>query len=136
MLLDTNAVSFYLSENRKYGKLVETIAAIIEGQTLHTCPIVEGEALDGAQQRNFGERRKTILQNFIDGMEYLPVNKGTVSHYTDSVWRTAPTMSQNDRWIASLVMQHKLKLLTLDSDFLRCNFLRDYVIYINPNEFI
>ena len=53
MLLDTNIISFYFSDNLKYRTISEAIFSEIGNRRLHTCPVVEAEVLNWAHVRKF-----------------------------------------------------------------------------------
>ena len=135
MLLDTNIISFYFSDNLKYRTISEAIFSEIGNRRLHTCPVVEAEVLNWAHVRKFKEEQKATLQQFISDMTYLNVTSATAKLYADPVWLTVETMSNNDKWLASLARQHNLVILTCDSDFIRYDFLAEHVIYLNPKDY-
>lgn len=102
---------------------------------MYTCPIVEAELLNWALKANFGARRLKGLRQFLGEMSYLNVVSETAKVYASAMWIGTPTLFHNDKWIASLALQHGLVILTCDSDFLRYDFLKPHVIYLNAADY-
>ena len=136
ILLDTNAIIYFLSTNPKHKVLSLEIGEIIHGKTLFGCPITEGESLDIVYSRKLGHRRLNVLYNFLNSLNYLDITSETAAFYARQDWAGRGTMNQNDKWLASLIVQYSIMLLTLDTDFTRYDFLEDYIIFIDLNEFI
>ena len=132
LLLDSGVVSAYLSENQKYRELRNEIARHLQGKKLCSCSIVEGELFVWADR--LGTRRHENFKAFLENMDSFPVTTATARCYASEVWKTAD-IGKNDRWIGSVIMDHDLDLITLDSDFTRCEFLSDRVTRLDPNQY-
>lgn len=96
---------------------------------------MEAELLNWALSRKFGEKRVNALRRFIGDMAYLNITSATAKLFADKMWRRKETLDSNDKWIASLAMQHGLVILTCDSDFLRYDFLRDHLVYLATDDY-
>ena len=133
LLADSGVVSAYLSENQKYRELRNEIARHFQGRQLCSCSVVEGELFVWADR--LGPRRHANFEAFFENLSSFPVTTTTARRYADKVWK-GTDIGKNDRWIASVIIEHDLDLITLDSDFARCEFLSDRLIRLDPNQYI
>ena len=133
VLLDSGAASLLLSEKPEHQLLKTAMQRELQGLTMVLCPIVEAELTPWLSV--LGKRRRDVANNFLQPMHSYPITTETAAFYSNSVWREIPTFSQNDRWIASVVMEQDIHLATIDSDFVRAPHLRDSLIYLDKNRF-
>ena len=133
LLVDSGIVSAYLSEHQRYRELRNEIARHFQGRKLCSCSIVEGELFVWADR--LGSRRYEVFKAFLANMASFPVTTSTATHYAAEVWK-GTDIGKNDRWIASVIMDNDLDLITLDSDFVRCGFLSDRLTRLDPNQYI
>ena len=114
MILDTNAVSAFAEGDRSVR---EKIAA---GPGPYLPVIVLGEyrfGLLGARDR---ERRLVWLEELTRHWTVLEISAETAAAYAEirrTLKERAMPIPANDVWIAALVRQHNLSLLSADSHF-------------------
>ena len=114
MILDTNAVSAMAAKNQ------HLLAKLSHAPRLCITLISLGEYEFGIAH----SRQKTSLQRwlnaFLDRAEVLNPNQQTLPHYVairSELKQAGAPIPANDVWIAALVRQHRMPLLSLDHHF-------------------
>ena len=113
MILDTNALSFFLERN-------EGIEFIESCPRLSLPVIVLGEYQHGLKQSRLCERLERELTVLKSVSNILEINESTVGHYADireELRQTGNPIPQNDLWIAALARQHGLEIASQDKHF-------------------
>ena len=115
MILDTNAVSALVDQK---PSLVERLG---EAQRLAVTLITLGELSYGLRQSSARRELETwIRANLLTRVELLLPDLSTVEHYADiriELKNAGTPIPANDIWIAALVRQHQMPLLSLDRHF-------------------
>ena len=137
-LLDTNHCSGIILEN---PQILARLSSL--GETpISTCTIVMGELIDMAARSRRRQENLARVRRFTDRLYIYPIDTDTAEIYGDLKAgffdRYAPKdrkqrrrttieqlgISDNDLWIASVVIQHQLILVTGDRDFQRLQPVR------------
>lgn len=114
MILDTNALSALARRDR------DLLARLRDARRLAVTLISLGEFKYGIAQSRLKDELEIWLQAFLQRAEVLCPDLRTLPHYADvrSELRQAGTpIPANDCWIAALVRQHGLSLLSRDEHF-------------------
>jgi predicted nucleic acid-binding protein len=119
MILDTNAISDLLLENR-------ALLRALPAHSMLRLPVIAlGEYRYGIQR----SREKANLGRLLDRLEsfaeILPVDPKTVSHYAiirEKLREQGYALPQNDIWIAAIAVQHDLPIVSRDAHF---DYVRD-----------
>jgi len=111
IILDTNVVSYWM----KGGSLAEAYAPHFQGRLLAISFITVGELYYGAENANWGEKRRkhleTVLRNFI----VIPYDHEIAHCYGRLVAerrRGGMPIEPNDAWIAACGVRHGVPLVT------------------------
>lgn len=132
VLLDSEVVTTILSIRSRRRKLKEHILRRLEGWLFVINPVVRAEVLSWV--RTVGERQRLVVGEFLAQAALLDITTETADCYADDLWDELPTFSENDKWIASTVMEHGVHLACIDSDFLRAEHLKEQIVYFDKNE--
>lgn len=114
MILDTNALSDFLLENRALLRALPTHAV------LRLPVIVLGEYRFGVERSRDREKLGRLLDRVEQVAEILPVDLSTVPYYAkirQQLRRDGRALPQNDTWIAAIALQHELPIISRDSHF-------------------
>ena len=114
MILDTNALSALAQKDRGL------LARLGDARRLAVTLISLGEFRYGIAQSRLRDELEDWLEAFLRRAEVLCPDMRTLPHYADvrSELRQAGTpIPANDCWIAALVRQHGLSLLSRDQHF-------------------
>ncbi len=114
MILDTNAVSDLFRGNQKLAERLEKTDA------LHLPVIVIGEYLFGLETSKHRDLLSALLKRLAHESKVLAVDSITAKHYAKVKARLkskGTPIPENDIWIASLALQHKEDILSLDQHF-------------------
>jgi tRNA(fMet)-specific endonuclease VapC len=132
-LLDTNHCSRIILGD---PSVIERATRIGE-QHLLTCTIVQGELVYMMEKSQHRETNLAILADFLQDIPIYQINEQTAQIYgqlktkifsyfapKESNKRRKATITSlgfgdNDLWIAAVALQHKLTLISCDSDFQR-----------------
>ena len=115
VILDTNAISALAQKNRSL------ISQLADVQQLAVTLISLGEFAYGT--RHSSARRELELwlrERFLTRVEILLPDLSTAEHYADirsELRRAGTPIPANDIWIAALVRQYDLPILSLDRHF-------------------
>ena len=92
-----------------------------------------------ADRNNWGEKRKTALENALEELVTLDLNDRTVidayvevDRVSQGVPGGARVLSDNDKWIAACAKAAGAVLLTTDKDFLHLNPHCCAVQFVDP----
>lgn len=114
MILDTNALSAFADGN-------SAIKSLLEGADVLLFPvIVIGEFRYGIEASRKKEAYIAWLSQFVLPRYVLAINNETALHYVDirhELKRAGRPIPQNDLWIAALVREHDMPLLSKDLHF-------------------
>jgi predicted nucleic acid-binding protein len=114
MILDTSALSDFLREDPSIRRYVT------EARVLCLPVIVLGEYLYGLKASQHRTRLEQKVQSLLDDVSVLIVEEDTAGHYADirhELKKAGTPIPENDIWIAALVRQHHLALLSRDKHF-------------------
>ena len=112
--LDTNIVSAWLEDETMVADKIDAAANIFIPIT------VVGELYYGAQYSSKVEQNLTNISKALANYSLLVIDENTCKEYGSikaALRRKGKPISENDIWIAALVMQHKLTLATRDRHF-------------------
>jgi predicted nucleic acid-binding protein len=117
MILDTNALSAWAEGNPSCRPFFEQARRIV------VPVIVIGEYLYGIRQSRFRDRYESWLASVIPHVEMASVTPLTADHYASlrlHLKSKGTPIPANDLWIAALVREHRLPLLSNDAHFDHC----------------
>ena len=141
-LLDTNHCSLLLKGHPALIRKMQELGDL----RVVTCVIVQGELLFMAHRSDHPSSNKARLQQFLRGIEVLPLDAETANRYgllkaaviewfgpREKLRRRRTRLvelgfQENDLWIAALAQRHGLTLVTADRDFARLPRVGDLVI--------
>lgn len=116
---------------------------------LYISIVSEAELKSLSIRNNWGAHRKNSLDNILDIVDIVDVNKSSVNTYAEIdafsqrlnpgfkySFDTPRNMGKNDLWIASVASLLGLKLVTTDADFDHLHNVFFEVKRIAPKEFI
>lgn len=117
MILDTNALSAWADGNPSCRPFFEQARRIV------VPVIVIGEYLYGIRQSRFRGRYEEWLASMMPQVDMVPVTPTTADHYASLhllLKSQGTPIPANDLWIAALVSELKLPLLSNDAHFDHC----------------
>jgi tRNA(fMet)-specific endonuclease VapC len=117
MILDTNALSAWADGNPACRPFFEQARRIV------VPVIVIGEYLYGIRQSRFRYRYESWLSCVMPNVEMASITMVTTDHYASlrqQLKSQGTPIPANDLWIAALVREHRLPLLSNDAHFDRC----------------
>jgi predicted nucleic acid-binding protein len=117
LLLDSPAYSWFM---RGAPKAVE---ALRNADTIVLTPVVLGELRAGFARGSRRERNEQELRTLMESprVETVVIDDETADRYAiilEGLRRVGKPIPTNDVWIASSAMQHGLRVLTADENFL------------------
>jgi len=114
MILDTDALSAFLLENR-------ALLRALPAHTVMRLPaIVLGEYRFGVRRSRDREKLGRLLDGLEQVAEILPVDLSTVPHYAiirEQLRQDGRVLPHNDTWIAAIALQHELPIISRDAHF-------------------
>ena len=114
MILDTNALSDFFQD-------VKALKPHLEQADIVCLPvIVLGEFRFGLKSSKKHRVLKAKLDEFVEETSVLAIEETTTHHYADvrrELKDAGTPIPENDVWIAALVRQHRLPLLSNDQHF-------------------
>jgi tRNA(fMet)-specific endonuclease VapC len=118
ILLDTSAYSAFMRGDDS------VVTALQRAEQICLNPIVLGEMLAGFRKGSKRRHNEEELHRFLDSprVEVLDIDDETAERYAlilDTLRRAGTPVATHDLWIAATAMQYGLRLVTLDSDFLK-----------------
>lgn len=114
MILDTNALSALAQKDQ------DLLARLGDARRLSVTLISLGEFRYGIAHSHLSGELETWLQAFQQRAEVLCPDMNTLPHYGDvrgELRRAGTPIPANDCWIAALVRQHGMSLLSRDKHF-------------------
>ncbi len=111
ILLDTNIVSYLM----KGGPLAETYAPHAQGRLLAIAFITVGEMYFGAENKNWGKKRREELETILRNYVVIPYDHEIARCYGRLVAerkRKGSPIALNDAWIAACATRHDVPLVT------------------------
>lgn len=114
MILDTNALSALFKKESGIE------AYLKDADQLYVPVIVIGEYLFGLQASSRAGELKKLLTDFLRTSRVLSLNGGTADFYGDirgELKRAGTPIPENDIWIAALVREYALPILSRDVHF-------------------
>jgi predicted nucleic acid-binding protein len=118
VLLDTSAYRQLLRNHLPLQAALENAEAIVFN------PVIIGEILCGFAKGGNPRRNQDYLEDFLVSkhVSTVEIDRATAESYAfiyTYLSRAGTPVSPNDLWIAATAMQHNLRILTFDRDFLR-----------------
>lgn len=111
IILDTNIVSFLM----KGGPLAEAYVPHVQGKLLAIAFITVGEMYFGAENRNWGERKRKELETTLRNFVVIPYDHEIARCYGRLMAerkRNGQPIAPNDAWIAACATRHGVSLVT------------------------
>jgi predicted nucleic acid-binding protein len=110
-ILDTNIVSYLM----KGGPLAEAYAPYVQGKLLAIAFITVGEMYFGAENNNWGERKRRQLETTLRNFVVIPYDNEIARCYGRLMAerkRSGRPIAPNDAWIAACATRHAVPLVT------------------------
>lgn len=123
MILDTNALSAWADGNPACRPFFEQARRIV------VPVVVIGKYLYGIRQSRFRDRYESWLSSVMRKVEMASINVVTADHYASlrqQLKSQGTPIPSNDLWIAALVRERQLPLLSNDAHFDRCPDLQRF----------
>jgi predicted nucleic acid-binding protein len=111
IILDTNIVSYLM----KGGLLAETYSPHVQGKLLAIAFITVGEMYFGAENNNWGDKRRKDLEMRLRNFVVIPYDHEIARCYgrlTAERKRSGQRIAPNDAWIAACAARHAVPLVT------------------------
>jgi tRNA(fMet)-specific endonuclease VapC len=114
MILDTSAVSGLLEGH-------PTLEALLAREVRHELPvIVIGEYRYGLARSRLRRRLLPLFEELIRESTVLPVTAATAAAYAtvrEALRAQGTPIPENDVWISALAIEHRLDIVSRDTDF-------------------
>ena len=116
LLIDTNIYSYALNGN------ADVIKVLQRARKIAICAISIGELLSGFKAGSKEKKNRAELEEFLDSprLQLLNIDEDTAEFYAEiqnGLKKKGRPIPTNDIWIASIALQHGLKLYTNDQHF-------------------
>ena len=116
VLIDTNIYSYAMKGDP------ETIAVLRQSHEIGICAVSIGELLSGFKGGNRELENRKELEEFLDTprVKTYSIDEDTAEFYAEvlnSLKENGKPIPTNDIWIASVALQHGLKLFSKDQHF-------------------
>jgi len=111
IILDTNIVSYLM----KGGPLAEAYAPHVQGKLLAIAFITVGEMYFGAENKNWGEKKRKELETTLRNFVVIPYDHEIARCYGCLMAerkRNGQLIAPNDAWIAACAARHAVPLVT------------------------
>jgi len=111
IILDTNVVSYLM----KGGPLGEAYTPHVQGRLLAIAFITVGEMYFGAENRNWGKKKRKELETMLRNFVVIPYDHEIARCYGRLVAqrkRSGKPIAPNDAWIAACTVRHGVPLVT------------------------
>lgn len=117
-MMDTSAYTAFLRGSPEVKEVVQQADEIVLN------PVVLGELLAGFSMGRKEKRNRAILKDFLSSPRVIivEIDEETSERYAvimESLQRKGTPIPTNDLWIAASAMQHGLKVLTTDKQYLK-----------------
>jgi tRNA(fMet)-specific endonuclease VapC len=116
LLIDTNIYTYAFNGD------AEVIKVLQRAQKISICSISIGELLSGFKAGSKEKKNREELEEFLDSprVQLHIIDEDTAEFYAEiqnGLRRKGKPIPTNDIWIASIALQHGLKLYTNDQHF-------------------
>ena len=116
LLIDTNIYTYALNGETKIIQILQ------RAQKISICSISIGELLSGFKAGSKENRNREELEEFLDSprVQLHNIDEDTAEFYAEiknGLRKKGNPIPTNDIWIASIALQHGLKLYTNDQHF-------------------
>ena len=116
LLIDTNIYTYALNGD------AEVIKVLQRAQKISICSISIGELLSGFKAGSEENKHREELEEFLDSprVQLQIIDEDTAEFYAEiqnGLRKKGKPIPTNDIWIASIALQHGLKLYTNDQHF-------------------
>jgi len=111
IILDTNIVSYPM----KGGPLAEAYEPHVQGRLLAIAFVTVGEMYFGAENKNWGEKRRKELETTLRNFVVIPYDHEIARFYGRLMaerTRNGRPIAPNDAWIAACAARHAVPLVT------------------------
>lgn len=111
IILDTNIVSYLM----RGGPLAEAYAPHVQGKLLAIAFITVGEMYFGAENKNWGEKKRKELETTLRNFVVIPYDHEIArcyGHLMAERKRNGQPIAPNDAWIAACATRHAVPLVT------------------------
>ena len=111
IILDTNIVSYLM----RGDTLAETYAPHVQGKLLAIAFITVGEMYFGAENKNWGEKKRKELETTLRNFVVIPYDHEIARCYGRLMAerkRNGQPIAPNDAWIAACAVRHTVPLVT------------------------
>ena len=111
IVIDTNIVSYLM----KGGPMANAYAPHVQGRLLAIAFITVGEMYFGAENRNWGEKKRKELETTLRNFVVIPYDHEIARCYGKLVnerKRAGKPIAINDAWIAACTVRHGVPLIT------------------------
>lgn len=111
IVLDTNIVSYSM----KGGELAEKYSRHLQGKLLAIAFITVGELYYGAENNNWGEKKRRVLETNLRNFVVIPYDHEIARCYGRLMAerkRNGHPIAPNDAWIAACASRHNASLVT------------------------
>lgn len=111
IILDTNVVSYLM----RGGPLAEAYEQHVRGRLPAIAFVTVGEMYFGAENRNWGERKRKELETTLRNFVVIPYDHEIARCYGRLVAerkRSGRPIAFNDAWIAACTVRHGIPLVT------------------------
>ena len=111
IILDTCIVSYLM----KGGPLAEVYAPHTQGRLLAISFITVGEMYFGAENRNWGNKKRSVLETTLRNFVVIPYDHEIARCYGRLVAErkhNGKPIAPNDAWIAACAVRHAVPLVT------------------------
>ncbi len=93
IILDTNVVSYLM----KGGQLAEAYAPHVQGRLLAIAFITVGEMYFGAENKNWGEKKRKELETTLHNFVVIPYDHEIARCYGGGLWRNVSAAGSRSR---------------------------------------
>ncbi len=114
MILDTNAISGLLAGDEALGRILG------DADRHHVPIVVVGEYRYGLRASARGQELSVVLDSLLRESHILYLDLETASRYAtvrQGLKQRGTPLPENDVWIASLALQHRLPVVSRDHHF-------------------
>lgn len=111
IILDTNIVSYLM----KGGPQAEAYVPHVQGKLLAIAFITVGEMYFGAENKNWGEKKRKELETMLRNFVVIPYDHEIARCYGRLMAerrRNGKPIAPNDAWIAACAARHAVPLVT------------------------
>ena len=111
LILDTDVASFLM----KGGPLAKAYAPHVQGRLVAICFVTVGEMYFGAENANWGERKRKDIETHLRNFVVIPYDHEIARCYgrlMAECMRNGRSIAPNDAWVAACALRHTVPLVT------------------------